>query len=294
MANSIPSFPPKQRLGTKKVKPVAKKVEAVYVKPVKPFTSSMASVTPIFKTKSLKKEKAGLTSKMFSPRAVPVSATTSKYSIKETHYLGMKPVEEDAGELLNNQIFKAVARIEDTYPNDKLATMKNALENGVLEDYGWKLPSKPYHITSCLINGKATISNKKAMEEFKIGIEEKIDINCILIVEDMFVVTLCKPKLVDINSKIPYMALWLNGAKPKDCNKVLEHILYQIKPSIKHGEERLRAYYAIIEKSKLKDDVVGEIDINFDKYKKKVWYCFIKDNSKLSFETFIKKLGDEE
>jgi hypothetical protein len=297
-AKPVPVFPNNQKIGTKRTKLGAKKVESTLVKPVfKTNSSTAVGTVPVQVMTKLKKLKSSSSKYInpHSPRPIPISAVTTKFSIKETHYLGMKPTDEDVGELLNRQVFKAISRIEETYPSDKLSTMRDALENGVLEEYGWSLPSKPYHITSFLINGKATTKNKKAMEEFKIGIEEKLDINCIIVVEDMFVATLVKPRLVDVNAKIPYMALWLNGSKPKDCNNVLEHILYQIKPSIKHGEERLRAYYAIIEKSKLKNDVVGEIDINFDKYKKKkIWYCFIKDSNKIAFETFIKKIGDEE
>ena len=94
--------------------------------------------------------------------------------------------------------------------------MQKALEVGGLDQLGWTLPPMPFHITSTIINGKSTISNKKSIEEFKIGIEEKIDLRCIIIVEDLFVVALCNPKLVEVSTKIPYMALWVNGAKPKD------------------------------------------------------------------------------
>ena len=62
-----------------------------------------------------------------------------------------------------------------------------------------------------------------------------------------------------------------------------------------YGEEKLRTYYAIINKSILKDDIVGEVKINIDPYKaKRVWYCFIKDSVKLGFESFIKKLKDDD
>eukprot|EP00343_Euplotes_focardii_P005159 CAMPEP_0205810730 /NCGR_PEP_ID=MMETSP0205-20121125/14892_1 /ASSEMBLY_ACC=CAM_ASM_000278 /TAXON_ID=36767 /ORGANISM="Euplotes focardii, Strain TN1" /LENGTH=162 /DNA_ID=CAMNT_0053089117 /DNA_START=54 /DNA_END=539 /DNA_ORIENTATION=- len=160
-----------------------------------------------------------------------------------------------------------------SYPYDPLDRMRSALDAGVLETLNWKIPSMPYHITSSLVNGKATTKTKKAIEEFKIGIEEKMNINCIVIVEDLFVVSLNQPKLLDITAKIPYMALWMNGAKPKDCSKILEYLIYKIKPSMTHGEERLRVYHSIIGKSTLKDDVIGEIQINFDKYgKRKVWY----------------------
>lgn len=152
----------------------------------------------------------------------------------------------------------------------------------------------PFHITSTIINGKATTSNKKAIEEFKIGVEEKIDLKCVIIVEDLFAAALCSPKLVDINCRIPHMPLWVNGMKPKDMTAILEHLLYKINPTISLGEEKLRAYYAILSKSKLKDDVVGEISVTFDKFSmRRVWYCFIKDSVKLKFESFIKKLGEE-
>lgn len=173
--------------------------------------------------------------------------------------------------------------------------MQNSLQENTMDEHGWSRPQMPYHITSNLINGKGTVKNKKAIEEFKIGLVEKIDIKCILIVEDLFVVALCTPKFVEVNAKIPYMALWMNDAKPKDCTKILEYLLYQIKPSMKYGEEKLRTYYAILSKATLKDDIVGEIKINFDKYKaRKVWYCFLKDSEKLGFETFVKAIGDKE
>lgn len=181
----------------------------------------------------------------------------------------------------------------EKYPSEKLTALKGALETGTMEEQGWSLPSGPLHITSVLINGKATVKNRKALEEFKIGMEEKIDVKCFVIVEDLFVATLCSPKLVDVNSKIPHMALWMKDSKPKDCTKILEYLLYQIKPSMKHGEEKLRTYYSILNKATFKDDVVGEVKIVFDKYKnRKVWYCFIKDNIKLSFETFCKMLNN--
>jgi hypothetical protein len=203
----------------------------------------------------------------------------------------MKPTNEDVGQILNEQVAFAISKIAEKYPCESLETMGSALESGVMADYGWGLPSMPYHITSSLINGKATTKTKKSIEEFKIGIEEKMDINCILIVENLFVVTLLKPKFVEVDAHIPYMGLWMNGAKPKDVAKFLDFLLYTIKPSIKHGEERLRSYYSIMDKSKLKDDVVGEIKVIFDKYKtRKVWFCFIKDSEKIGFESFIKPL----
>ena len=223
------------------------------------------------------------------------SVTTSTVSLKEVHYLGLKPVDPDAGDILNSQVYDSIAKIAEKYPCESLDHMKSALEVDGLEQLGWTIPSMPYHITSHLINGKATVKNRKAIEEFKIGIEEQIPIKCIIIVENLFIATLCNPKLIDVSAKIPYMALWMNGAKPKDCTKILEYLLYQVKPSIKHGEEKLRTYYSIQNKAILKDDVVGEIDIHFDVYKsRRVWYCFIKDNVKLGFESFVKKIGDEE
>lgn len=90
------------------------------------------------------------------------------------------------------------------------------------------------------------------------------------------------------------MPLWINGVKPKDMTAVLEHLLYKINPKISQGEEKLRAYYAIQSKSKLKDDVVGEVSVTFEKLStRRVWYCFIKDSVKLKFESFIKKIGEE-
>lgn len=60
-----------------------------------------------------------------------------------------------------------------------------------------------------------------------------------------------------------------------------------------YGEEKLRTYYAICDKSIFKDDVVGEITVNFDVYKnKRVWYMFVKDSIKVDFVSFIKKLSD--
>lgn len=172
--------------------------------------------------------------------------------------------------------------------------MQKALESGGLDQLGWTLPPMPFHITSTIINGKSTVSNKKSIEEFKIGVEEKIEMRCIIIVEDLFIVGLCSPKLVSISGKIPHMALWINGAKPKDLNTILEYILYKIKPTMLYGEEKLRTYYAIINKSILKDDIVGEVKINLEPYKaRRVWYCFIKDSVKLGFESFIKNMKDD-
>jgi len=185
----------------------------------------------------------------------------------------MKPSEENPSEIFDNQVIYAINKIFDAYPYDSLNTMKSAMEGNVMEEYKWSRPNMPYHITSSLINGKATMTTKKAIEEFKIGIEEKMEINSIIIVENLFVATLMKPKLLEVSAKIPYMSLWTSGAKPKDFSKILEYLLYQRKPSMTHGEERLRVYYSIIGKSTLKDDVTGEISMNFDKYgKRKVWY----------------------
>jgi len=229
-----------------------------------------------------------------TPKPIPKAVSTSTVNLKEIHYIGMKPSHDDISEIFNNQVLYALEKITDTYPYEVLNKMKSALENDAMEEYDWRPPTMPYHITSNLINGKVTMKTKKAIEEFKIGIGEKLDINCIVIVENLFVVSLHRPKFLEISAKIPYMSLWMNGAKPKDCTKILEHLLYQVKPSIKHGEERLRVYYSIMGKSILKDDVIGEIQLNFDKYgKRKVWYCFIKDSVKISFESFIKKLGEE-
>ena len=207
----------------------------------------------------------------------------------------MKPNEENSVDILNQQVANALNKISEKYNNHKLEQMLKALSGGNLEELGWTLPPRPLHITTTLLNGKATMKNKKSIDESKTRVEEKISIRCIIVVEDLFVATLCTPKLAEVNSKIPYMALWMNGAKPKDCTKILEYLLYQVKPSMKYAEEKLRTYYAILNKATLKDDVVGEIKINFDKYKtRKVWYCFIKDAEKLGFETFIKNLGGEE
>ena len=245
------------------------------------------------RTSTLTKERSP-NYRLEGPKPIPTSAMTSSYNLKDIQYLGMRPFEEDHEATLDDQILYALQRIMIEYPYDSLVHLNSVLSSNAMEEYKWNRPTKPLHITSTLINGKATTRTKRAIEEFKIGIEEKIDVNCILVVEGLFIVALMKPKLVHTDAKIPHMALWMNGSKPKDATKILEYLIYQVKPSLKHAEERLRSYYAIIGKSLLKDDVIGQISMNFDKYgKKKVWYCFIKDNVRVGMETFIKKIGEE-
>jgi hypothetical protein len=217
-------------------------------------------------TKSFKKEKSPYyTSDTPSNKPIPKSVTTT-VSLKEVHYLGMKP-EDEKGEVLNDQISQAMGKIYEKYPDSKLESLKNALDSGSMESLGWELPSMPYHITTTLMNGKSTVKNKKAIEQFKIDLEEKLEIKCIIIVEDLFIATPITPKLIECDSKIPYMALWVNSSKPKDCKVILEHLLYKVKESMKHGEEKLRSYYSIQNKATFKDDVVGEIKMVFDVYK---------------------------
>jgi len=207
------------------------------------------------------------------------------------YYLGLKPTEEDIASTLNQQTYDALNKINEKYPSPKLDEMIAAFETGTMEELGWNTPMMPYHITTSLINGKATVKSRKAIEQFKIGIEEKLDLKSIIIVEDLFIATAMTPKLVESSSKIPYMAIWMNNSKPKDCTKVLEHLLYKIKESMKHGEEKLRSYYSIQNKAMFKDDVVGNISMVFDTYREReVWYCFIKDSEKINFESFIKKI----
>ena len=218
-------------------------------------------------TKSFKKEKSPYySSSSQANKPIPKAVTTTTVSLKEVHYLGMKP-EDEKGEVLNEQISQALSKIYEKYPDTKLETLKNALDSGSMEALGWELPSMPYHITTTLMNGKSTVKNKKAIEAFKIDLEEKLEVKCIIIVEDLFIATPISPKLIECDSKIPYMALWMNSAKPKDCKTVLEYLLYKVKESMRHGEEKLRSYYSIQNKATFKDDVVGEIKMVFDVYK---------------------------
>ena len=219
------------------------------------------------------------------------SIKKSTVNIKDIHYLGLKPISEDHEDILNQLIAESVHKINEKYPCDSLEEMCNLVSEGELENAGWTAPD-PLHITSSLINGKASTKNKKSLEEFKIGIEENINVNFIIIAEGLFITALVKPKLIDVNAKIPYMALRYNNCKPKDCTNIIEFLLYTRKPTMSHGEEKLRTYYAISEKSKLKDDVFGEIKLNYDVYKNiKVWFINIKQGVKVDFESFIKKLS---
>jgi hypothetical protein len=218
----------------------------------------------------------------------------AKVNIKDIYYLGLTPSAESGSEQIHKQLSESLGKLAEKYPCTVLQNLARGAEENALESLGWAPSSAPLHITTALINGKATTKTKKSLEEFKLGVVENLNLNCLIIVEDMFIASLCKPKLIQANTKIPYLALWMNNSKAKDCSNVLEHILYKIKPAMNYGEEKLRTYYAICDKSVFKDDVFGEITINFDTYKnKKVWYVFIKDAVKVDFVSFIKNLEDK-
>lgn len=93
------------------------------------------------------------------------------------------------------------------------------------EDYGWKRPNPPYHITSLFVKRSPESKDKEEFKKFRENIPEKIAIKGFVYVEDYLMTAFCFPQVIPIENKVPHITLLLKEAKAFDSNNVLEKLV---------------------------------------------------------------------
>jgi hypothetical protein len=99
-----------------------------------------------------------------------------------------------------------------------------------LKDIDWIRPNPPYHITSLFVNRKKENMEKEEFKKFKEGIQEKIPIRAVVVVEDYLIVAVWAPTSIPVENKVPHMTLLLSQGKAFESNQILEDILIKNHP----------------------------------------------------------------
>lgn len=82
--------------------------------------------------------------------------------------------------VIDEFILEGLEKLSAKYIHDNLDPEK--FKN--FEEYGWKRPNPPYHITTLFVNGNKKVMERPEFQSFKDNIKESILVKGLVVVED--------------------------------------------------------------------------------------------------------------
>jgi len=159
---------------------------------------------------------------------------------KAMSFLGMHVNHDDPNKEIDQILSKALKRVGEV-ANTENASINPEIFNK-FEEFKWRRPNPPYHLTSLFITKKGNVG-KPEYDEFEEGVNEKVMIKGVVIVDDFLATAFWFPQKLLVENKCPHITMLLKKGKAFDSNMVLEYLFKENHADNVPDQAKLKEYF---------------------------------------------------